>query len=446
MKNKAEQFLEKFIQSIVELEINNPKLTNLPIAIGINCNDVEEYGIFTVNSGNDDNIQNDEQIEYGFSLPEIYFPVLGINILNNKMTFNCCYPNSNKIKDTLQFDVASKMLQSITEVNEIEIAIDGETYHIDGFDCDEISWNPLKICAEYGDNRQYICFSYVKTFPVVDISYSEWANDQAYKAWKKEQNDIKHTYQDYDEIFDECDGGGCVGGDAGGGAVGGDVGGAAVGDVGDAAGEMAGTSTAEVLGTNEPGKGFFGKDNFYIPARARFPISRFEIANGGSKRKKNKKGKPKKTPYEKNMKVVVNMFESEDIKNIDKKKIRKQLKELASKIKDIEDAKEISKKFESDEGSIALERFSNSKYRKSRHLLVEMGNFLKYACTGKYSISWFAISMIAVAIAYVISQDDFIPDGIPVVNIAEDALVLNLVYEAVKDEFEKWKSLKLGII
>lgn len=103
-------------------------------------------------------------------------------------------------------------------------------------------------------------------------------------------------------LLDECDGGAAAGGDAGGGAApAGDVGGA---DAGDVAAEMSGTSTADVLGKCEPGKGYMGKDNFYIPARAKVPLHRWEAANGGSKRKK--KGK---YPYEKGAKVVVSMFE-----------------------------------------------------------------------------------------------------------------------------------------
>ena len=116
----------------------------------------------------------------------------------------------------------------------------------------------------------------------------------------------------------ECDGGGAVGGDAGGATAGA----APCGDVGDVAGEMAGTTSAEVLGTNEPGKGFFGAGNFYIPARAKHPLRRWECAYGGSKRKKGKNGKPMKTPYEKGMKVVVSMFEDERAEKHTKKQIQ----------------------------------------------------------------------------------------------------------------------------
>ena len=120
----------------------------------------------------------------------------------------------------------------------------------------------------------------------------------------------KRFYKEDD--VDECDGGGAAcGGDAGASTSGastsaGDAGTTIANNGGDAAAEMAGTTVADVLGTCKPGEGYMGKDNFYIPARAKCPLHHWEIANGGSKRKK--KGK---YPYEKGMKVVVSMFEDE---------------------------------------------------------------------------------------------------------------------------------------
>ena len=108
----------------------------------------------------------------------------------------------------------------------------------------------------------------------------------------------------------ECDGGGAAaGGDAGGASAGGDAG--AI-DAGDTAGEMAGTSTADVLGTFDPKKGVMGVGNFMVPSKAKVPLHRWEVCNGGSKRKKDKKGKDKKYAYEKGMKVVVSMFEDDE--------------------------------------------------------------------------------------------------------------------------------------
>jgi hypothetical protein len=58
-----------------------------------------------------------------------------------------------------------------------------------------------------------------------------------------------------------------------------------------------------------------GPGNFYIPSKVKVPLHRWEISNGGSQRKKTKKGKNKKYSYEKGMKVVVDMFENESFDN-----------------------------------------------------------------------------------------------------------------------------------
>ena len=128
---------------------------------------------------------------------------------------------------------------------------------------------------------------------------------------------VKHLAQKHcrsilrDDVVDECDGGGCAGGDAGGACAGGDCG-AACCDAGDAAGEMAGTSTVDVLGKNEPGEGYLGKDNFYIPHRVPFPVHRYgrEIWGTGSTAK-GKRKKKQKNPYTTGMSTVVSMFEDE---------------------------------------------------------------------------------------------------------------------------------------
>ena len=101
---------------------------------------------------------------------------------------------------------------------------------------------------------------------------------------------------------EECDGGATAGGAAAGGS-GGDAGAISGGD---------GIASTDVLGSCDHGSGgFLGPGCFHVPSKCAVPFHRWEICNGGSKRKKTKKGKLKKTPYEKNMKVVYSMFEDE---------------------------------------------------------------------------------------------------------------------------------------
>ena len=114
--------------------------------------------------------------------------------------------------------------------------------------------------------------------------------------------------------IDECDGGAAVGGADGGAAIG-DSGAVSVDGGEIAPTDVSGIKNADVLGhcNHEKGEGYFGPGCFHIPSKVKVPFHRWEIGNGGSKRKKNKKGKDKKYEYEKGMKVVVDMFESNSI-------------------------------------------------------------------------------------------------------------------------------------
>lgn len=155
-----------------------------------------------------------------------------------------------------------------------------------------------------------------------------------------------YFFGDGQDEMHECDAG-AAGGDAGGGVGAGDAG--ATADAGDSAADFTGITTTEVLGKNEPGQGFFGKDNFYIPSRVIVPMYRWEIANGGSRRKKDKNGKLKKTPYEKGMKVVVDMLsevETDAEKEKLKDRIARRMRTIHKSIKSIADVNRACKKFE----------------------------------------------------------------------------------------------------
>lgn len=114
----------------------------------------------------------------------------------------------------------------------------------------------------------------------------------------------------------ECDGG-CAGGDAGGAA--GDAGGAAAAASGASSASADGTSSADVLGNcaHGDGKGYLGDGCFHVPAKCAVPFHRWEIGNGGSKRKKTKKGKDKKYAYEKGMKVVIDMLHERKMSRVE---------------------------------------------------------------------------------------------------------------------------------
>lgn len=103
----------------------------------------------------------------------------------------------------------------------------------------------------------------------------------------------------------ECDSAGAAGGDASG-----------------------GVGAADVLGgcdhSSGGESGYLGDGCFHVPSQCEVPFHRWEIGNGGSKRKKTKNGKDKKYAYEKGMKVVCDMLheeDQEDSKQLDERKM-----------------------------------------------------------------------------------------------------------------------------
>lgn len=109
----------------------------------------------------------------------------------------------------------------------------------------------------------------------------------------------------------ECDGGGAAASGDAGAAVGGDaVAASASSGAADSTSSASETSSVDVLGScnHAAGDGYLGKDCFHVPAKCAVPFHRWEIGNGGSKRKKTKKGKDKHYAYEKGMKVVYDML------------------------------------------------------------------------------------------------------------------------------------------
>lgn len=172
---------------------------------------------------------------------------------------------------------------------------------------------------------------------------------------------------DYNDIFEamrptrkswkpkkvaECDGGGAAGAGAGAGAIsaGGEGGEAASAPVVDNA-----TASTEVLGKCDHSHGgYLGPGCFHVPSRCAVPFHRWEVGNGGSKRKKTKKGKDKKYAYEKGMKVVIDMLKEADSTvdpskvKIPKNIVKGRLKRIAKAIKSMRDIEIAEKKFEAD--------------------------------------------------------------------------------------------------
>lgn len=250
----------------------------------------------------------------------------------------------------------------------------------------------------------------------------------------------------------ECDGGGAGG--SGGGAAGGGDAGAAAGAVGADAGAVSvaadnAISNTEVLGKCDHSHGgYLGPGCFHIPSRCAVPFHRWEIGNGGSKRKKTKRGKDKKTPYEVGMKVVYDMLKEgdgpavslEEVEKVPRRLMKNRLKRIASAIKTMDDVSKVEAKFEKDGAKRAAQM--PSKFAKAKQAFIDIGEFLKDVCKGDYKASWFTISLLAVAAVYVLCPIDLIPDAIPVVGWLDDATVIMWVCAALKDEFATWRAWK----
>lgn len=73
-------------------------------------------------------------------------------------------------------------------------------------------------------------------------------------------------------------------------------------------------------------------------------------------------------------------------------------------------------------------------------------HMLKDYVSGKYKgIPWSTIAAIVFALLYLISPLDTIPDGIPILGLADDAAVLTFVFARLKEpirNYRKWKNLQ----
>ena len=70
-----------------------------------------------------------------------------------------------------------------------------------------------------------------------------------------------------------------------------------------------------------------------------------------------------------------------------------------------------------------------------------MFSLLKDYWNGDYrEVSWGTIASIIVALLYIFSPIDLIPDPIPVIGLADDAMVVALCLKLIHEDLEKYAS------
>lgn len=144
------------------------------------------------------------------------------------------------------------------------------------------------------------------------------------------------------------------------------------------------------------------------------------------------------------MKVVVDMFEDASAtKRVDKSKVKAHLKKIARNVKSMDDVKAVNAKVQKEKAKLDA-KMSKSTYSELKEIFTDFAGFIKDVCTGEYKASWFAISMVAVGLIYLLSPIDVIPDAIFGIGLIDDAFVLTLIFGAIKDEIAEWKKAKKG--
>ena len=205
-----------------------------------------------------------------------------------------------------------------------------------------------------------------------------------------------------------------------------------------------GISTNDILGKCDHGKnGFMSKDCFHVPAKVKTPLKRWEVANGGSKRKHTKSGKIKRYAYEQGMKVIQNLFES-DINNFQSNNVMQQLSTISTTLKTNNDIKNIINDFENKK-TIVLNNFQDLKYNVIKKILLDFVQFIKDINAQKYNANWFITTMLAVAIAYVLSMFKSSQNTKSLTNIINGIFAIKMIHSVIKDEFNNWKTIRSNI-
>jgi uncharacterized membrane protein YkvA (DUF1232 family) len=124
---------------------------------------------------------------------------------------------------------------------------------------------------------------------------------------------------------------------------------------------------------------------------------------------------------------------------IDKKKLKKEIKQRAGQVSE-SDVEEIVNK--EDEISKKLKKVPGI-FTKIINQIILLLDMIKSYWSGEYrEIPWFSIAMSAAALLYFINPIDIIPDIIPLIGFVDDAFVVGFVIKSIQGDLKKYCAFK----
>ena len=121
-----------------------------------------------------------------------------------------------------------------------------------------------------------------------------------------------------------------------------------------------------------------------------------------------------------------------------------QLSTISTTLKTNNDIKNIINDFENKK-TIVLNNFQDLKYNVIKKILLDFVQFIKDINTQKYNANWFITTMLAVAIAYVLSMFKSSQNTRSLTSIINSIFAIKMIHSTIKDEFNNWKTIRSNI-
>lgn len=143
--------------------------------------------------------------------------------------------------------------------------------------------------------------------------------------------------------------------------------------------------------------------------------------------------------------VILTDSDKQDLIDNAKNKAPEKVKNLASKVKSEKDVQKALDAYEKKQSNVndKLKRgASSSSFKTLTNNINDTVSLLKDVLNKKYKVQWSTIAILTAGLVYAFSPVDLIPDVIPVIGVVDDITVLYYVFNALKDELEKYREWK----